>query len=110
PSISIASRVILIPASKKELKEKIRQQFDCSDNTEVIFIPPSDWEPPHVRIASQQEIRLHFQEILLCIARFLIRNGRTDINADELMSKGNIMTNPVSGEIIFTYYIEPKGG
>ncbi len=107
PAMAVFENVYLIPASEEKLKEKIRQECHCYD-AEVLIIPPKDWRPPLLKNTSQIELTRRFPEIISRVMNFLKQHGRTDLNLQQLIATGNVITNPVTGKVFFVCRIEPE--
>jgi hypothetical protein len=104
-------KTVVIQASEGELEQKIRSQCSCPE-AKVLIVPPDDWNPPMFRSVSQQEMAQHFPMVLSRAADFLQRNGRGDLDVQELVKTGTVMPNPVSGKVFFVFKIpqRTKGG
>jgi hypothetical protein len=100
-------KTFIIQASEGELEQKIRSQCSCPD-AKVLIVPPDAWNPPQFRSVSQQELGQHFPAVLSSAADFLKRNGRGDLDVQELVKTGTVMPNPVSGKVFFVFKIPQK--
>ena len=96
---------VVIPASPDELKAEIRSRAKCNDDTEVVFILPKDWLPPHLKSLDQQELMDKFRPIMVNVAVHLGTLGYSydDTDPGKLINNSFVMPNPVSGRVFFVY-------
>lgn len=97
-------QTVVVPASKEELKEKIRANARCKD-AEVVIVPPNEWSPPQFSSVSQQELTAKFPLVMVCVQDHMARSGMPRVSQNELVRNGSVIPNPVSGKVFFVYKI-----
>lgn len=95
----------VVLTSSERLKAKIRSGMNVKGG-EVLFIPPSEWNPPV--FSSTSQVKKFFPTIMKKVAKFLAKNGRQDILVQSLIAQVQVLPLPMIGWMFFIYKIPPK--